>query len=1128
VVARSRCLLVLLGLLFAGSVFAAAPPVPLSKEQARQCKEQEQLLDQALKAVRAKLPAKALPLVVKALQIERTVFGEVRPSRMSALQWLAEQHVQRGEYPQAIRAREELLHLCRQLYPPADWRVVDARWALSDVKLLARLTAGQRERLKQADERSQRAIQEYQKGRPAAGVKFAEEARKLFEEVLGKKHPTCAMSVYNLAVLHRTAGEPERAEALFLEALSVRKELLGELHPDFIRTLNDLATLYQDMGVYRKAVPLLVMAEHSYREAAGEKHPEHINSLINLAQAYRGLGKYDRALPLFQKALALRKEVLGEKHPEYANSLNTLAVLYRDMGDFSRALPLLKEAMRVRKEANGEKHADNVISLNNLAYFSMDLGDRATALSLFQQALTLIGELLGEKHPDYATCLNNLALLYQDMGRPARALPLLRRTLALRQETLGEKHPAYAGSLHNLGALYHDIGDYSNALPLYQQAMEVFREKFGNNHPAYAHSLSRLAALYQDMKQYSRALSLYEKALAIQRTQGVLHHDHITGLDNLASLYEEMDRPGNALLLAWQSLSLTRRYMDETSLALSERQQIRLARQWRSRLDVFLRLARDWPETVDAAYAEVLAWKGAASIRQRLCRLALPEASRPALDELRDVTREVAALIHADSTEPDRLGRLDRLSRRAAEVDVELSRSCAEYRLLRAGAHMQPAELRQSLPTGTALVDYCVCSGLDPTEKDPLKRKQRHLLAFIIRPGAPIVRLELGRVPEIAEQVFRWRQSPDDKVAGSDLRKHVWEPLQAHLKDVKTVLVSPAGPLGYLSFAGLPGSKEGTYLIEEVAVAVVPVPALLPGLLKRREPADGGIPSLLLVGDVNFAKRSAGDRTLGRDSLRTPGEWKLLPATQMEMETIQREFIARYRTGKTLQLSGRSAGKEAVQRAMAQHGYLHLATHGFFAEESMRSPLERQERRRGDDLYGERGVTGRHPSMLAGIVLSGANGMSREGENNGILTALEVTQMDLSGVNLVVLSACDTATEKRKSGEGVLGLQRAFQTAGARTLVSSMWRGHDAATSLLMEEFYRRLWGEEKLSKLEALRQAQLHVLRNPAAVEKRAKALRATVRGDAAALKLPENDRVGGRSHPLWWAAFVLSGDWR
>jgi CHAT domain-containing protein len=115
------------------------------------------------------------------------------------------------------------------------------------------------------------------------------------------------------------------------------------------------------------------------------------------------------------------------------------------------------------------------------------------------------------------------------------------------------------------------------------------------------------------------------------------------------------------------------------------------------------------------------------------------------------------------------------------------------------------------------------------------------------------------------------------------------------------------------------------------------------------------------------------------------------------------------------------------------------------------------------------------------------------------------------------------------AGEGVLGLQRAFQAAGARTLVSSLWSVHDAATSVLMEQLYQRMWGTERPSRLAALRQAQLYVLRHPKAVEKRARELSGQLRGlGKTALKLPDNARVRGRSHPLWWAAFVLSGDWR
>lgn len=140
--------------------------------------------------------------------------------------------------------------------------------------------------------------------------------------------------------------------------------------------------------------------------------------------------------------------------------------------------------------------------------------------------------------------------------------------------------------------------------------------------------------------------------------------------------------------------------------------------------------------------------------------------------------------------------------------------------------------------------------------------------------------------------------------------------------------------------------------------------------------------------------------------------------------------------------------------------------------------------------------------------------------DDGILTALEVAALDLSDVDLVTLSACETGLGEYAGGEGLLGLQRSLQTAGARSVVSGLWKVSDRGTQLPMEQFYDNLW-EKKMSRVEALRQAQLWRLREVSA-EKDA------LRG----LKLVSDEEVGpdadGRLPPYYWAAFVLSGDWR
>src|SRR5205823_6393857 len=133
-----------------------------------------------------------------------------------------------------------------------------------------------------------------------------------------------------------------------------------------------------------------------------------------------------------------------------------------------------------------------------------------------------------------------------------------------------------------------------------------------------------------------------------------------------------------------------------------------------------------------------------------------------------------------------------------------------------------------------------------------------------------------------------------------------------------------------------------------------------------------------------------------------------------------------------------------------------------------------------------------------------------------VLTALEAAEKELGKAELVTLSACETGRGLVAGGEGVLGLQRAFQVAGARSVVASLWKVPDEETHQLMRELYRRLWAKEPLARAEALRQAQLWMLANwkPSA---------GAIRGG---LELDKGK--GGAVPPYVWAAFVLSGDWR
>ena len=240
--------------------------------------------------------------------------------------------------------------------------------------------------------------------------------------------------------------------------------------------------------------------------------------------------------------------------------------------------------------------------------------------------------------------------------------------------------------------------------------------------------------------------------------------------------------------------------------------------------------------------------------------------------------------------------------------------------------------------------------------------------------------------------------------------------------------------------------------------------------------------------------------------------YRPLPGTESEVNDLRQQFEDTFPDApQPVLLRKDKATKEAVVAAAPSHRFLHLATHGFFADESEQSILLAEQRaalERGD-LRLLAGVAGRHPGLLSGLVFAGVNRSDRRPEET-ILTALEAADLELGGVELVVLSACDTGRGQVAGGEGVLGLQRAFQLAGARSVVASLWRVPDEETHQLMREFYRRVWSERPVSRVEALRQAQLWMLENW------------KPRGGL------ERPAPQGPPPPYFWAAFVLSGDWR
>ena len=334
-------------------------------------------------------------------------------------------------------------------------------------------------------------------------------------------------------------------------------------------------------------------------------------------------------------------------------------------------------------------------------------------------------------------------------------------------------------------------------------------------------------------------------------------------------------------------------------------------------------------------------------------------------------------------------------------------------------------------------------------------RQETRLAAFVSPAKGPLLRIELGAFGPILQAIAQWRQiyvrrgpPQDDHRVGPRLRRLLWEPLEGKVAGARTVIISPDGGLAMLPFAALPGRAEGSFLLEDYAIAVMPTLQWLvefpsPSAISVRPPVPGSqepdSPGLLLVGDVDFGKRPPARATETVAKAAFPP----LPGTRDEIEGIQKLYQETYGDHRLSVLRRANAGKAAVGGNAVDKCFLHFATHGFLG--SLGSPADlvplADEAMLGSpsggvfDLTSELNLpTGAtvgslvHPGYLAGVALSGANLVASDSSrtSDGLLTAAEVSAWDLHKVQMAVLSACQSAVGTVQEGEGMMGLHAPF------------------------------------------------------------------------------------------------------
>ncbi len=992
-----------------------------------------------------------LALLQEAVALTKNRHGELHRETGVSLSHLAYGLGASGEYASAAEALESVVEIDEAVLGP------------DHIDVAATLSALARARIDLAEH--------------AEAEEILGRALVIRETLVGPKDPLVASTLGALAAVQSSRGQLDAAVATWQRALDILVEA-GAAPDEILSAKVGLAKDLLRLGQARRGLELVLEAHGEAEEVLDPGHPVRLWVLTVAGQAYGATGDRVAALEFLGRALEQQRARHGDRpHQEVASALSLIAEQHSLQGDLVQSLAAREESLAILQARYGEGHPKLLSPLGELARDLVSRGDVDGGTRRFVEAHEIATRRLGADSYQTAETAANLAGAHIAKGAFAEAEELLVEAVPILEQA-DTKQELLCKTHNRLGDVRNLQGEADAALASYQRGREC-GESIGLDSPFALAALNAQGALHFEEGRPDEAAALFRLALEREGSDPAYYRRRLPLLHNLARVLAK-ESLQESLLLKQETFAGALQYLEDILPTVSEREGYGLLARHHYAIDDLAAVAVLKP---DDAWKGLVRWKGlrARAGAQKRTRIAAAgdEHVLVQVEELAASRRELARLTYL----PSRLRSatwsddLVLLTAQKEEQERQLARSGLDSAL----PQVDGSQVCEALPPGSVLVDF-------------LQRRddggRGGYVAFVVNPECQVQAVDLGDAGPIDQAILDYRAllaTPDlsERIddSGEVVHDFVWRPIESLLGGAQDVLIVPDGPLSTLSFAALPAGEE--YLIERYSFRYLESAAAL-----VVEPEPAGVDAVI-VGDVDF------DR-IGAD-LAAPGHacqaqgFADLPRASRELEFVGRE-LRRHRRRERVHTFTRAAAREAtLTGALPGKRLVHLATRGFFATDSCRSV----QGERADSLAGERETIGLDPMVLSGLALAGANSPAIAGQ--GLWTAEEISSLDLRGVELVVLSACETGLGEVESGRGVLGLQRAFAQAGADNLIMSLWVVPGFDTERLMRNFYRNLLRGRGQTPSAALRQAQL--------------ALLAGNRADS------------GHARPQDWGAFIAGG---
>ena len=1041
----------------------------------------EILIRQARRAAKTGKTDEAIQIQQEVVQVRQTAPDCTNLQYASALSDLATLYSQKGNYDKAIQTGQQALLLLRKKLG-TDHHYYNIAMANQAAFYAAR---GQQGDIQTAVTLGEAAVRNIKKGTPEY-----------------------ASALNALMVYYSQAGDHISARKLSQTALREARKRLKEEGTSYAAILNNQAIQLSKAGNYAEAVEFAREAKWSLEQAHDTKTLAYGKLLNNLANFLSHQQNYKEAIEHLENAKTIILQATSNTHPDYLRCLTDLAAAYKANGDLTQADELANQTNEISLSptANNPNYAR---ALSRQAAIFASNGNYSRAIENEQKAYNSFKQL-GDKL-SMAQSLGHLATYFANNGNQATAYQTAETSLGIFRQ-IGNQTTHYAQALNNTAIIYFNGEQYPTAIHYAQQARNIYQQLGDTTTAIYARILANNALFNYINDSLDQALSIAQKALQLQQQiLGNDHPDHVPLLYNLSVYYSKAGLLSEAEAHFKEAMKLQSSLIRSAFLHLTSQEREKF---WQKKNYVFKyapMLAYLDPENKDMAslaYNSLLFTKGILLNSDIDFRSLIKQSGNQELlnkyDKLESLQQQLEGYYRLSASQ--RNIDLKQIKDDIYQLERTLVRECKEYGSFTESLSIDAGQICRTLSDDEAAIEFADIY---------IKGRGTTYLAFIIRKDQPCPKfvrlfsddelhnLKYGKIDLL--DAIQTQYGIDSVYSDQRFGKLLWQPLIKEMTGVKRIYFSPASLFYQLGIEYLPCDSEHRIgdLFELYRISSTK-------LLARREATPMPLKSATVYGGLNYdmdlsqlqeqhtlrqaatptplLAMAAIDTRRTLDSLALRGSVGYLPGTLHEAESVGEQLMQN--DIETDMLIGNEGTEESFKALNGrQQSVIHIATHGFYFSES---DLKRRKQRLV--FLNEQTENINNPLNYSGLLLSGANYVLKGGRlpdklEDGVLTANEISQIDLSKADLVVLSACQTGVGDIRE-DGVFGIQRGFKKAGAKSLLMSLWSVSDAATDLMMVKFYENLMSGK--SKQQAFLAAQ-------------------------------ETLRNGIFANPFYWASFIL-----